>query len=49
MIRAIAPISLVAFLSGAAFGQPDTSPKDTQPKFDIADVHVSPKSTVEPT
>jgi len=52
MIRAIAQVSLVAFLSGVAAGQSpeatptDTSPKDTLPKFDIADVHVSPKSTI---
>src|ERR1022692_3367618 len=42
MIRAIAAISFVAFLSGAAFGQS----AETAPKFDIADVHVSPRSTV---
>src|SRR5580704_7270173 len=42
MIRAIAAISFLAFLSGSAFGQS----AETTPKFDIADVHVSPKSTV---
>jgi uncharacterized protein (TIGR03435 family) len=40
MIRAIAAISFVAFLSGAAFGQST----ETTPKFEFADVHVSPKS-----
>src|SRR5580658_4345064 len=42
MIRAIAAISFLAFLSGSAFGQS----AETTPKFEIADVHVSPKSTV---
>src|ERR1035438_7171969 len=40
MIRAIAAISFVALLSGAVFGQS----AESTPKFDIADVHVSPKS-----
>jgi len=40
MVRAIAALSFVAFLSGAAFGQST----ETTPKFDFADVHVSPKS-----
>jgi uncharacterized protein (TIGR03435 family) len=40
MIRAIAAISFVALLSSAAFGQS----AETTPKFDIADVHLSPKS-----
>jgi uncharacterized protein (TIGR03435 family) len=42
MIRAIAALSFLAFLSGSAFGQST----ETAPKFDIADVHISPKSTV---
>src|ERR1700722_14827356 len=42
MIRAIAAISFLAFLAGSAFGQS----AETTSKFDIADVHVSPKSTV---
>jgi uncharacterized protein (TIGR03435 family) len=42
MIRVIAQISLVAFLSGTIFGQS----ADTAPEFDIADVHVSPRTTV---
>jgi uncharacterized protein (TIGR03435 family) len=42
MRRAIAAISFLAFLSGSAFGQS----AETTPKFDIADVHVSPKSTI---
>jgi uncharacterized protein (TIGR03435 family) len=42
MLRATAAISFLAFFSGSAFGQS----AETAPKFDIADVHVSPKSTV---
>jgi len=42
MIRAIAAISFLALLAGSVFGQS----AQTTPKFDIADVHVSPKSTV---
>jgi uncharacterized protein (TIGR03435 family) len=40
MARAIATLSIVALLSGAAFGQS----AESTPKFDLADVHVSPKS-----
>jgi uncharacterized protein (TIGR03435 family) len=40
MMRAFASISLAALLSGAAFGQSTEKP----PAFDIADVHVSPKT-----
>jgi uncharacterized protein (TIGR03435 family) len=40
MIRAIAAISFLAFLADSAFGQS----AETTPKFDVADVHVSPKS-----
>jgi uncharacterized protein (TIGR03435 family) len=42
MIRAIAAVSFLAFLADSAFGQS----AQTTPRFDIADVHVSPKSTV---
>lgn len=40
MVRAIATISVLALLAGAAFGQTT----DSTPRFDIADVHASPKS-----
>ncbi len=40
MIRAIAAISFLAFLADSASGQP----AETAPKFDMADVRVSPKS-----
>src|SRR5262249_7985844 len=40
-MRACAGISLVAFLSGVAFGQT----AETTPKFDVADIHASPKTT----
>ncbi len=41
MMRPIAGVSIVALLSGAAFGQS----AETRPKFDIADVHVSARTT----
>jgi hypothetical protein len=40
MIRAIAAISFLAFLADSASGQS----AETTPKFDMADVRVSPKS-----
>lgn len=40
MIRAIAAISLLVFLADSALGQS----AETTPRFDVADVHVSPKS-----
>src|SRR5215469_2054424 len=39
MMRSIAHVSFAALLSNAAFGQ------SASPKFEIADVHVSPKAT----
>ena len=42
MMRVFAGISFVAFLSGAASGQSITA--GTPPTFEIADVHVSPKT-----
>jgi uncharacterized protein (TIGR03435 family) len=44
MIRGISYISVVAILSGAAFGQ-SLDATLTMPKFEVADVHVSPRST----
>ena len=49
MMRVFAGISFIAILSSAAYGQtpgPSTSAA-AKPTFDIADVHVSPKSTVQ--
>jgi uncharacterized protein (TIGR03435 family) len=45
MMRVFANVSLICFLSGAAFGQAATTktPAAT-PAFDIADVHVSPRT-----
>ncbi len=39
-MRPFVRISFIALLSGAAFGQTAAAP----PAFDIADVHVSPRS-----
>src|ERR1035438_3566114 len=44
MIRGISCISVVAILSGAAFCQ-SLDATLTMPKFEVADVHVSPRST----
>jgi len=49
VMQSVAGISFIAILSSAAYGQtpgPSTSAA-AKPTFDIADVHVSPKSTVQ--
>ena len=44
MMRAIAGISFVTLLSGPASGQTPGQASDTPPAFEIADVHMSPRT-----